>query len=425
MTVAPATSGRREIEVVALIGFAHSVSHFFQLMMPALFPWLLREFDLTFTQLGVTTAVFFTVSGVGQVVAGFVVDRVGARRALLGGIVLLGTAGVILGFAPNYATLILAAAVAGAGNSVFHPADFTLLNRNVSGPRLGHAFSVHGLSGNLGYAAAPVFMAGIALAVDWRTAAFAAAGLSVAALLPLLIRRRAITPEPHSEAAHPASVDGKPSAFAFLGTGAVWLCFVFFLVITAAAAGLQNFGPLALHHLYGMSLAAAASALTAMLLGGAAGMAVGGFLVARNEVHDRLIAVVLVCAGIFALGLASGAAPVWSVTVLMAGLGFCTGMAGPSRDMLVRRAATARFGASAYGRVYGFVYSGLDVGFALSPVLLFGPLMDAGRFAAVLIAVAVLQCFAVLAALSVGRGVAVAPMPTAVPLGQSPGRDVA
>src|SRR5436190_22389195 len=104
---------KREIEVIALIGFAHSVSHFFQLMMPALFPWLLREFDLTFTQLGVTTAVFFTVSGIGQVVSGFVVDRVGARRALLGGIVLLGTAGVILGFAQNYATLLLVAAVAG------------------------------------------------------------------------------------------------------------------------------------------------------------------------------------------------------------------------------------------------------------------------------------------------------------------------
>jgi FSR family fosmidomycin resistance protein-like MFS transporter len=424
MTAAIVTRGRREIEVIALIGFAHSVSHFFQLMMPALFPWLLREFDLTFTQLGVTTAVFFTVSGVGQIVAGFVVDRVGARRALLGGIVLLGTAGVILGFAPNYATLILAAAVAGAGNSVFHPADFTLLNRNVSGPRLGHAFSVHGLSGNLGYAAAPVFMAGIALAVNWRAAAFCAAGLSVAALLPLLLRRRAITPEPDSELTHAASLDGQPSAFAFLGASAVWLCFLFFLVITAAAAGLQNFGPLALHHLYGMSLAAAASALTAMLLGGAAGMAVGGFLVSRNEAHDRLIAVVLVCAGIFALGLASGAAPVWSVTVLMTGLGFCTGMAGPSRDMLVRRAATARFGASAYGRVYGFVYSGLDVGFALSPVLLFGPLMDAGRFASVLVAVAVLQCFAILAALSVGRGAGAA-LPMTVPLGQSASRDLA
>ncbi|MFL6712876.1 MAG: MFS transporter [Sulfurifustis sp.] len=414
--------GRREIEAIGLVGFAHSVSHFFQLMMPALFPWLLREFDLTFTQLGVTTTVFFTVSGIGQFLAGFVVDRVGARRALLGGIMLLGLAGVILGLAPNYATLILVAAVAGAGNSVFHPADFTLLNHNVSDRRLGHAFSVHGLSGNLGYAAAPVVMAGITLATDWRIAAFAASGLALAALLPLLIRRDALTVEPHVRAAAQASATNE-STFGFLGVGAVWLCFVFFLVITAAAAGLQNFGPLALHHLYGMSVAAAASSLTAMLLGGAAGMALGGFLVARQEAHERLIAAVLVAAAIFATCLASGAPPAWSVTVLMAGLGFCTGMAGPSRDMLVRRAATARFGAAAYGRVYGFVYSGLDVGFALSPVLVFGPLMDAGRFAGVLLGVAILQSFAIAAALSVGRGISARDEP--VPLGPSASKEPA
>lgn len=397
--------GRREIEAIGLVGFAHGVSHFFQLMMPALFPWLLREFDLTFTQLGVTTTVFFAVSGVGQFLAGFVVDRVGARRALLGGITLLGLAGAILGFAPNYATLILVAAIAGAGNSVFHPADFTLLNHNVSGPRLGHAFSVHGLSGNIGYAAAPALMTAVTLAADWRTAAFTATGLAVAALLPLLIRREALTVEPHARAAAAQASVSKRSTFEFLGVSAVWLCFVFFLVSTAAAAGLQNFGPLALHHLYGISVPAAASSLTAMLLGGAAGMAVGGFLVARQQAHERLIAAALVAAAIFALSLASAAPPAWSVTMLMAGLGFCTGMAGPSRDMLVRRAATARFGAAAYGRVYGFVYSGLDVGFALSPVLLFGPLMDAGRFAWVLLGVAILQSFAIAAALSVGRGV--------------------
>ncbi|MFL6648473.1 MAG: MFS transporter, partial [Sulfurifustaceae bacterium] len=109
MSAVTLPGGRREIEAIGLVGFAHSVSHFFQLMMPALFPWLLREFDLTFTQLGVTTTVFFIVSGIGQFLAGFVVDRVGARRALLGGILLLALAGVILGFAPNYATLLLVA----------------------------------------------------------------------------------------------------------------------------------------------------------------------------------------------------------------------------------------------------------------------------------------------------------------------------
>jgi MFS family permease len=127
-------------------------------------------------------------------------------------------------------------------------------------------------------------------------------------------------------------------------------------------------------------------------------------LVARYQSHDRLIAVVLVLAAALALMLATGAVPVWSVTVLMAGMGFCAGLAGPSRDMLVRRAAIARFGNRAFGRVYGFVYSGLDIGFGLSPLLVFGPLMDAGQFKTVLVAAAVSQGLAVLTALNVGRG---------------------
>ncbi len=86
----------------------------------------------------------------------------------------------------------------------------------------------------------------------------------------------------------------------------------------------------------------------------------------------------------------------------MAAMGFFGGIAGPSRDLLVRRAATARFGQQAYGRVYGFVYSGLDMGLAVSP-LLFGPLMDAGRFAAVLAGVALLQAAAILTALRAGK----------------------
>jgi MFS transporter, FSR family, fosmidomycin resistance protein len=316
---------------------------------------------------------------------------------------LFAAAGLILAAAPGYAVLILAAAVAGAGNSVFHPADFTLLNRNVSMSRLGHAFSVHGLSGNIGWAIAPVFMTGITMVSHWRVAALAAAAVAGVVVVLYWLRRDAITDVP----THTADTGGPEPGdklFAFLGSGAVWMCFLFFLLVTVALAALQHFGPVVLHEIYGISLAAGASALTVFLVGGAAGMVVGGFLVARYAAHDRIVAVVLVFAAMFALAIATGELPAWSVPALMAGMGFCTGIAGPSRDMLVRRAATARFGQRAFGRVYGFVYSGLDVGFALAPVLIFGPLMDAGRFALVLVVVAVAQGLAVLTALGVGRG---------------------
>ena len=138
---------RSDIEVITLIGFVHGVSHFFHLLLPPLFPWLMRDFDLSFTGIGMTMTVFFIISGIGQAMAGFLVDRFGAARVLGGGITCFALAGVVLHFATGYPMLIAVAALAGLGNSVFHPADFTVLNHRVSQPRLGHAFSVHGLSG--------------------------------------------------------------------------------------------------------------------------------------------------------------------------------------------------------------------------------------------------------------------------------------
>ncbi|MEW5888350.1 MAG: MFS transporter [Pseudomonadota bacterium] len=393
---------RREYEAIGVIGFAHGTSHFFHLLLPPLFPWLMKDFSLSFTEAGALMTMFFVVSGVGQALAGFVVDRIGARRVLLAGMALFALAGLSLGVASGYAFLMLAAALAGLGNSVFHPADFTVLNRRVSPPRLGHAFSVHGLSGNLGWALAPMSLTTIAAAFHWRTAALATAGVAACAFLVVFLWRGATEDLPvHAarSAAEPA-----PSAFALFGSGAVWMCFAFFFLVTAAFGALQNYAPAVLNHVYGLSLAAAAAGLAAFLLGGAGGILVGGFLANRGEGHDRLIALALLAAAAVALALALGTVPSWSVSLLMGAMGFCAGVAGPSRDLLVRRAATSRFGQGSFGRVYGFVYSGLDIGLAVAP-LIFGPLMDAGRFALVLGGVAVFQGLAVLTALGVGRGV--------------------
>lgn len=391
---------RREYEVIGLIGFAHGTSHFFHLLLPPLFPWLMKDFSLNFTEVGSLMTVFFVVSGIGQALAGFVVDKLGARRVLLGGIVMFVLAGAALAAAQGMGGLLLAATLAGLGNSVFHPADFTILNRRVSQPRLGHAFSVHGLSGNLGWAAAPVFLTSIAAVSHWRTAALAASAVAVAAFLVVLLRRDATE---DLDAASHATRGAPASAFGFLGSGAVWMCFAFFFLVTTAFGALQNYATPVLQNVYGLSLPFAAASLTTFLLGGGMGIVTGGFLAGRSGSHDRLIAVALSGAALVAVLIASGGVPSWSVTALMGLMGFLGGIAGPSRDLLVRRAATARFGQAAFGRVYGFVYSGLDIGLAVSP-LVFGPLMDAGRFGTVLIGVAVLQALAVPTALRVGQG---------------------
>lgn len=396
---------RRDAEVIGLVGVAHGTSHFFHLLLPPLFPWLIAEFGLSYTELGFLMTVFFVVSGVGQALAGFIVDRFGARPVLFFGIATLAGAGLVLAASSGYAGLIVAAAVAGLGNSIFHPADFTLLNRRVATPRLGHAFAVHSLAGNLGWAAAPVFMAGLAALTDWRVAALAAGGVGLAVLLLLFARRDALDDRGAGRALglHAASDSAGAARFGFLRSGAVWMCFVFFFFATGAFGVLQSYAPAVLGNVYGLPLALATASLTAYLLGGAGGTIVGGFIAARTERNAGVIVAALGASASLALLLASGFAPATAVVGLMAAMGFGVGIATPSRDLLVRKAVLTQFGKSALGRAYGFVYSGLDIGLAVTP-LLFGPLLDRGHFGYALVGVAVLQTAALLSAARVEHG---------------------
>ena len=192
-------------------------------------------FGLTFTQAGVLMTVFFVISGLGQALAGMVVDRTGSKPVLLCGVLLLALSGLLLGAAQNYAMLMLAAGVAGAGNSVFHPADFTIINRRVSKVRLGYAFAVHGLSGNLGWAAAPLLMTMVASNAGWRTAAYIAGGLAVLAFGLLFALRRDLDDEQNSSGTGEMRADRVAvSTLSVLSSPAVLLCFVFFFLITAA-----------------------------------------------------------------------------------------------------------------------------------------------------------------------------------------------
>ncbi|MCZ7654896.1 MAG: MFS transporter [Rhodocyclaceae bacterium] len=307
------------------------------------------EFGLSFTQAGAMMTVFFVVSGVGQALSGFVVDRAGPRRVLLAGIACFVLAGLLLSLANGYAMLLAVGALAGLGNCVFHPADFTVLNRKVSHARLGHAFSVHGLSGNIGWAIAPVFLTGIAAAAGWRAAALGAAALGALAWLVVWLGRDATQMEAADAKVSPG---GTATTFGFLGAGAVWMCFLFFLLVTTAFGALQNYATPLMQNVYGLPVAAAAATLSFFLLGGAAGIAVGGVLVSRGAAHDRLIAASLSAAALVAVLIASGVLPAWSVSMAMGVMGFFGGIAGPSRDLLVRQAATARFGQQAFGRVW-------------------------------------------------------------------------
>src|SRR5262245_45430647 len=396
---------KQDATVISLVGFAHGTSHFYHLMLPPLFPWLMSEYSLSYTQVGALMTVFFVVSGVGQALAGFLVDRWGSHRVLCLGISLLTSSGVLVAAAPSVWGLYLAAFTAGLGNSVFHPADYALLNHRVSQARLGHAFSVHGLSGNIGWAVGPVLMTATATTLGWRMAGLTAALVGAASLVSLWWKREALANEAAGEwtghTAHNKKGSGVRLA-TVMRLRLTWFAFSFFFFSTLVFGALQNFAPSLLRDLYGLSLAAATSGLTAYLIGGVGGLAVGGFLAGGTSGQEKLIGFCFLGAAALAGLLAFSFVPGWAVIGIMGAMGFGVGLAGPSRDMLVRQSAAATLGTGVFGRIYGLVYSGLDAGLATAP-LIFGMLMDAGQTRWVFVGVSASLVVAIVAAQAVAR----------------------
>jgi len=401
-------SFKADATIISLVGCAHGTSHFFHLVLPSLFPWFMSEFALGYAQVGVLMTVFFVVSGIGQAIAGIWVDKFGAHRVLCAGVGMLACSGVLVSIAPGFMALSAAAAVAGIGNSVFHPADFALLAKRVSQQRMGHAFSTHGIAGNLGWAIAPIFMTAIASQAGWRAAGIGAA-LFGAASLTLLIWKRDLLQYQLEHEVGDMLTDSRTviparSTGSFLREPMVWFAFSFFLFSTFGFGALQNFAPPLLRELFGLSLAASTSALSIYLLGGSAGLVLGGFLAKPGNRHERYVMFAFSSGVVLALLLAFMPMPVWLILPTMALMGFGVGIAGPSRDLLVRAATKARLGEGAYGRVYGMVYSGLDVGLALAPIA-FGMLLDRQLHSMVFTGVAMTLACAIVAALALGREV--------------------
>ncbi|MEO8836620.1 MAG: MFS transporter [Caldimonas sp.] len=401
-TLSTAPSGRRDAAVMGLVGLAHLVSHFSQLLLPPLFPWLKDAFHVGYADLGLLLTVFFVVSCSVQALSGFVVDRFGPRPILFGGITLLALAAFGYAISTSYAMLVGFSVIAGIGNGVFHPVDYTLLNRKIHASRLGHAFSVHGITGSLGWALAPAMMASIAFAYSWRLALASAGVLALVVLVVLIVHRSHLTIEMTSAAAPKAKRSSRQSAaassFGFLAIPAIWMCFGFFFLYAITLGGVQAFAPEAARQLHDVPLRWAAQCLTFYMIAAACGMVVGGFLAADPSRCEKIVGAGFGIAAIFALTI--GFAPVapMAVPVLFALMGVAAGIAGPSRDIIVKRAAPE----GATGRVYGVVYSGLDIGQAFAP-LLFGPLMDMHRPRDVWLGIAIAQALLITTAFNVHR----------------------
>ena len=389
---------RQDFLLITLLGVAHGLSHYFHLVIPALFPWIIPEFGTSYAQMGAVMTVFFT--------SGVLVDKLGPKVCLYGGVGLLMVSGFLFSVAQNYLWFYPVAAFAGLGNSVFHPTDYSIMNRCITNERLSFAFSIHSVVGNIGWAVAPVLMVGVATFTgSWRLAAATSGAMALIVLAVLLMNNslfdralasgNGLTQEQKKE-------EKGDAGFGFLKLLVIWLCFLFFFCNSFALGILQNFAPSIFNATYHVGLEIATGGLTAYMIGSIIGVLSGAYVAKAFKRSDHVIAASMSVSAVMSILLASQGLGPWCVLPLMFLMGLGVGVATPSRDLLIRGACMKFLGTNSFGRVYGFTYCGMDVGQTLAP-LVAGPLLDAGFFSLALVLVGVFQTGALLTALGVGQ----------------------
>ena len=374
------------VRVVGAVSAAHFVSHYYALLLAPLLPFVRADYGVSYTEIGIALAVFNMVTAALQAPAGFLVDRLGARIPLIGGLLFGAGAFLVVGLSDSYWMLVAMFAIAGIGNAVYHPADYALLSHHVPAERIGPAFSFHTFAGMAGSALAPPTLLMMQSVWGWRGAFVGASilGFAVAAVL------MAIREHGEGRAAPRAKSDGDAAGWQILLTPAILLNLVFFVLLAIISGGVYNYSVVALGALYATPVTTANAALTAFLVFSAIGVLAGGFLVTRTARHGTVAAL-----GLFTLALLTalvGEVDLGSFLLIgvMTAAGFFSGVIMPSRDMIVRAITPP----GSFGKVFGFVTTGFNIGGIIAP-LIFGAVMDHGGPRLVFLGVAACSLIAI------------------------------
>jgi MFS transporter, FSR family, fosmidomycin resistance protein len=380
MTQAISVPARRfgELRIVGPICAAHFLSHYYMIMLAPLFAFVRADYGVSYRDLALALTAFNVVSAVLQTPAGFLVDRIGARIVLIAGVTLGAIACAVIGIVDSFVVFVAMYAVAGLGNTAYHPADYSMLSDYSTPARISQIFSFHTFSGILGGAVAPATLLMMQSRFGWRGAYIGAALLGLA-VLALLISQRQTAADRLAEkrrlapASGAAAAANKDAGWRLLLSPPILLNLGFFVLISIMG-GLNTFLVVALGALYGTPDTLANVALTGLLLMNALGVLVGGVLASRTTRHAAVAALALAGAGVATLLVGTigfSSAALISMTSLS---GLFVGIASPSRDMLVRAVTPP----GAFGRVFGFVSSGFNIGSMVAPMI-YGTMMDWGQ----------------------------------------------
>jgi len=366
-TAATAPIGR-EIRAIGLIGFGHFLSHFYFFGMVPLFVSIRAEFGISLLEIGGILTAWNIASGVLQTPMGVLVDRFGARHVLVGGLFITAAGFGLSGLTSSYWELLILFFIAGAGNSVFHPADYVILTASVDKSRQGRAYSMHSFGGSMGTAAGPAVMALLLIVTDWRTALMIGGAVGIVLSFIFVFSGDTL----REDASRKQKTKSDAPLRSMLNRGVI-LLFMFYVLTSSANIGLTAFAPIYLPTLYGLSVETASFILSVLLFSNAIGTLFGGWLADQTRRHDMVL---IVAFSIYAAILILVGTASISLSVLIACFtvgGFARGIVNPSRDMMVREIAPA----GALGTVFAFVSTGFNVGQGLAP-LAYGALLDRG-----------------------------------------------
>jgi MFS family permease len=386
----PATRAA-ETKFVGTVCFVHFASHYYITLLAPLFLFVRADYGVSYTELGLAYTAFNVVSTALQTPTGFLVDRVSARLLLVAGLLVGAAAFTIAALVDSFWVFVAMFALAGLGNTVYHPADYALLSRHVPAARAGRAFSLHTFAGMLGNAAAPPSLLFLQSMVGWRGAFLGAAVLGVVAALVMAMAGEAPEPEPAAgkakgrgaEPAGGAQAGNAAVGWRLLVAPAILLNLAFFVMLAMSSGALYNFLVPALGALHGTPVTIGNAALTGLLLLSPIGVLVGGWLVGRTPHHGLVATCGLIVTATVTTLVGTFDFTAAALVMLISVAGFFSGLTMPSRDMIVRAVTPP----GAYGRVFGFVSTGFNIGGIVSP-LIFGQLLDQGHPRAIFFVVA-------------------------------------
>ncbi len=392
-----------DTRVNALICSGHTLSHFYILCLPTMFIAWQQSFGVSFAELGVSVAVMSGTTALVQTPIGFLVDRFGARRFLIGGTLLMTLSIATMGLATSFWQIVVLAMLSGLGNSVFHPADYAILSGSIHPSKIGRSFALHTFTGHIGFASAPPVTAALILLLGWRTTAMVVGLIGLPVVLAIIWQSRILNDQKRAPAGR-AETAGAGAKMLF--SRSIMLFFGFFMVSSMAGAGIQSWLITVLHSTHGLTVEAASSALTGFMVGTMSGVLVGGWVADRTDRHFTFVlGLTVVGAGLMLLVNLTVLPQLPTVAMLFV-TGLLIGASRTPRDVMVKDAAPP----GQMGKVFGFVSAGLALGGAIMPVP-YGMLIDSGRPELVLTVVAVLW----LASLAFAGGARARAHPAAVP----------